>query len=143
MADQDNFLQQLETIDKLLGLDPKRVAIEKEKQDTVERNQAHAEQAFLSQLSKTNKKRGRPTGRKKRSFSGKGYSYVLVNGKQVLEHRHIMEQHLGRKLLKHEAVFFKDGNRENLSIENLQLGFRPGAHTEVECPHCNKDIFKT
>lgn len=101
------------------------------------KKQKRAEQAFQSQLSKTNKRR---RTKKKRNYSGKGYSYIEVNGKQVLEHRHIMEEHLGRKLLDHEAVYFKDGDKENLDISNLQLGMKPGTK-EAICPHCNHDIF--
>lgn len=36
-------------------------------------------------------------------------------GKQVI----LMEEHLGRKLGKGERVRFKDGNRQNLDIDNL------------------------
>jgi len=46
---------------------------------------------------------------------------ITVNGKQVLAHRHIMEEHLGRKLEKNEVVHHIDFNKKNNSIENLMV----------------------
>ena len=93
-----------------------------------------------SQITKK-KKKGRPVGRRKRTYSGNGYTYINVDGKQVLEHRYLMEQKLKRKLLPHEAVFFIDGDKTNITKENLQLGVKPGKRTEIICPHCENDIF--
>lgn len=42
-------------------------------------------------------------------------------GKEVLEHRYVMEQHLGRALFPHETVHHRDGNRQNNDISNLEL----------------------
>lgn len=104
------------------------------------RQQKKAEEAFEKRVS-NGKKGGRPVGRRKRVKSGNGYSYIFVKGKQVLEHRHLMTQHLGRDLLDHEAVYFIDGNKDNITIENLTLGIKPGKRTSVICPHCETDIF--
>lgn len=50
-----------------------------------------------------------------------GYIYITVNGKQVMEHRYLMEQKLGRKLLSYEIVHHIDGNKQNNDLSNLAV----------------------
>ncbi len=52
--------------------------------------------------------------------TGNGNGYTRSKQRQF-EHRLVMERSLGRKLLKHEAVHHKDGNRKNNRLSNLQI----------------------
>lgn len=51
--------------------------------------------------------------------------------KYILEHRHVMEQHLGRYLLPTEVVHHKDENPSNNHIENLELFSSQSAHVHI------------
>mgnify|MGYP003584425026 CR=1 FL=1 len=49
------------------------------------------------------------------------YRRCMKNGKYVYEHRWLMEQKLGRPLLKREHVHHINGNPKDNSLENLEL----------------------
>lgn len=51
----------------------------------------------------------------------KKYVVITVNGKQVREHRHLMEMYLGRKLDRNEHIHHINGNSLDNRIENLQV----------------------
>jgi hypothetical protein len=47
------------------------------------------------------------------------YQSARVNGKKDRVHRHIMQEHLGRKLESYEHVYHVNGDSMDNSIENL------------------------
>jgi hypothetical protein len=53
---------------------------------------------------------------------------IKIAGRNTLLHRHIMEQHLGRKLDPQEVVHHVNGNSQDNRIENLRV-ISPGVHT--------------
>lgn len=61
----------------------------------------------------------RPEG--SRVLDKNGYVKIKVGSRVIPEHRHVMEQHLGRELVKGENVHHINGVRDDNRIENLEL----------------------
>lgn len=59
--------------------------------------------------------------RKERQKGSDGYMMLLIDGKKVLEHRHVMSEKLERPLFSHETVHHKNGVRSDNRPKNLEL----------------------
>lgn len=66
-----------------------------------------------------------------------GYKIIKVNKKRLREHRHFMEQFIGRKLKCSEVVHHKNGNRSDNRLDNLEV-IKRGKHTS----HHNLERWK-
>lgn len=92
------------------------------------------------------KKVGRPRRKEDEYVNSEGYVMIRVgtaSGKTVwkTKARVVMERKLGRKLAKHEKVYYIDGNKENLALSNLELRVtlpKGESTADLVCPHCGR-----
>ena len=50
-----------------------------------------------------------------------GYIDVSINGEVILEHRHVMEAFLGKKLERNDTVHHRNGDRQDNRLKNLEV----------------------
>lgn len=88
----------------------------------VHRSRMHRHGTYDISPNWRNLQKGKP------SLTKLGYVRINVGGKRILQHRYIMEQHLGRPLTKGECVHHINGDRTDNRIENLDLIENNGEH---------------
>lgn len=77
----------------------------------------------------------------------------LADGSRILEHRYVMQNHMGRKLERNEVVHHRDNNGKNNSVKNLELmtlSEHSSKHGQarfvplvrVKCAQCGKVVFQ-
>ncbi len=69
-----------------------------------------------------------PDNSVKKKIVGGGYIKIFVNGEWILEHRHVVEQVIKRKLDKQEVIHHLNENRVDNRIENLMIFKSNSAH---------------
>jgi hypothetical protein len=67
------------------------------------------------------RKQPRPKEGVSRLLPTLGYKYIMLGGKCVLEHRHVMEQHLGRKLGRKEHAITRMAIKLTTAFRTLSL----------------------
>jgi HNH endonuclease len=60
-----------------------------------------------------------------------------IHDTRIYEHRHVMQQYLGRPLTNKEVVHHLNGKRDDNRIENLELKATQSEHIR---PHIKKDM---
>lgn len=90
---------------------------------------------------------GKHSGNKGSNWKGgigkHALGYIRVTDKRnkdgrILQHRLVMEKHLGRKLFPREVVHHINENRIDNRIENLMLFKSSGLHSAFHRKQCNK-----
>jgi hypothetical protein len=71
-----------------------------------------------------------------------GYAQIRIDGKFMAEHRHVMQQKLGRQLKDSESVHHINGIRHDNNPDNLELWVGPIRYgqraADIKCHNCGE-----
>lgn len=74
--------------------------------------------------------------------AGNGYlTEKMQDGTWIIQHRHVMQEHIKRKLAKTEYVHHKNGDRQDNRIENLELWIVVGRSKKDPCGQRLEDVL--
>ncbi len=81
-------------------------------------------------------------------WTAAGYKQILVppgthganKRSYMMEHRKVMQDHIGRPLDKGEIVHHRNGIKADNRIENLEIVTHARPNGTVICPHCRKSF---
>lgn len=65
-----------------------------------------------------------------RTVNANGYEQIKTEEGWIGLHVHVMQEHLGRQLSKTERVRFKDGDRTNFALDNLEIYILKGGSAQ-------------
>lgn len=100
-------------------------------------NEIHAAKGLCKKHYARLRRRGDPFHERRRIeywIDWLGYKRIRINGKYVKEHRHVMEQILGRPLNRTEIVHHKNGDKLDSRPENLELFASQADHMRFHRP---------
>ncbi len=72
-----------------------------------------------------------------------GYVRIAVNGKRILEHVHVMQEFLGRSMIKGETIHHIDMDKTNNDVSNLYLFTSQSEHQacHISMEKCGFDLL--
>ena len=79
--------------------------------------------------------------RSKIGKSKSGYKRIWSYGKDIIEHRKVMEDFLKRKLEPWEHVHHLNGIKDDNRIENLEIVMANRHYGKIRCPYCLKHFL--